>query len=203
MANSDASFGLRPVRHRNGAPYNGAANPYYVPSSYATALFIGDPVKTTGTSNTAEVSAPGAGNFPAGSLPEINRAGATGDITGVIVGFAADATSLENQYNPASTERIVFVADDPELMFEVQEDSDTSTLAATSVGLNANVIFTNAGSTTSGQSGAELDSSTAATTATLQLRLERLANRADNEVGANAKWLVSILQHSALNSTGV
>jgi len=52
MANTDAPFGLRPIRHRNGAPYNGAFNHYYVASSYATALFVGDPVVKTGTSNT-------------------------------------------------------------------------------------------------------------------------------------------------------
>lgn len=44
MANIDAPFGLRPIRHKSGAPYNGAVNPYYVASTYATALFIGDPV---------------------------------------------------------------------------------------------------------------------------------------------------------------
>ena len=44
MANTDSPFGLRPIRHRNGAAYNGAANPYYINSTYATALFIGDPV---------------------------------------------------------------------------------------------------------------------------------------------------------------
>ena len=66
MANTDSPFGLKPIRHRNGAPYNGAANPYYIPASYGTALVIGDPVIKSGTSNTAEVEAPGAANsFPA------------------------------------------------------------------------------------------------------------------------------------------
>ena len=76
MANNDTPFGLRPLRHRNGAPYNGAANPYYIPSSYATALFIGDPVIITGTSNTSAVKVPGVGDFAPGTLPEINKAGA-------------------------------------------------------------------------------------------------------------------------------
>mgnify|MGYP006137790821 CR=1 FL=1 len=44
MANVDRPSGLKPVRHKSGAPYNGAANPYFIPSGYATALYVGDPV---------------------------------------------------------------------------------------------------------------------------------------------------------------
>ena len=55
MANVDTPFGLRPIRHRNGAPYNGAVNPYYLRSDYAVATFIGDPVVKTGTSNLVAV----------------------------------------------------------------------------------------------------------------------------------------------------
>lgn len=208
MANADAPFGLRPVRHRNGAHYNGAANPYYVPSTYATDLFIGDPVIVTGTANTSRVALNDGDHgtqFPAGSLPEVNRAtaGAGNDITGVIVGFGASPSDgLEKQYGPASTERVVWVADDPDLMFEAQEDSDGGALSETDVGQNIDLVA-GSGDTTYGMSGWELDSSTAATGSTLQCRIERLANRGDNEVGTNAKWLVSILQHSMRNKTGV
>ena len=45
MANTDAAFGLRPVRHLNGNPYNGAYNEYPIPSGYSTDLLPGDPVK--------------------------------------------------------------------------------------------------------------------------------------------------------------
>lgn len=204
MANTDFRFGLKPVRHRNGAPYNGAANPYYVPSTYATALFVGDPVIITGTSNTAEESAPGIGKFVAGTLPEINRATAAGGnyITGSIIGFGADPTNLERKHNPASTERIVWVADDPDLVFEIQEDNDGTALAATSVGLNADLVYTHAGSTNFGLSGAELDRSTANTTNTLQLKIMRLVNREDNEIGDFAKWEVMINLHTQRNTTG-
>jgi hypothetical protein len=44
MANSNAPTGLTPVRYASGAPYNGAANVYFVPASDSTALYIGDPV---------------------------------------------------------------------------------------------------------------------------------------------------------------
>jgi len=195
MANTDAPFGLRPAGHRNGAPHTGAVNPYYIPASYGTALFIGDPVVKTGTANTAEVSGPGAGNFNVGTLPEINKATA-GDgnaITGVIVGFSSDAD--DPVYNAASTERIAFVNDDPDAVFEIQADG---AIAATQVGLNAVLIYTNAGDTNTGLSGAELDttSDVPAADASNQLTIQRIVNRQDVDTTANTKVLVKINNHT-------
>lgn len=193
MANSDTPFGLRPVRHRNGAAYNGAANAYYVPSTYATALFIGDPVVKTGTSNTAVVDGHGVG-----TLPEINKATA-GDgnaVTGVIVGFAPDPDNLTRIYNPASTARVVYVCDDPDVIFEIQADG---AIAATQVGLNAVLIYTNTGDTNTGRSGAELDttSDAPAADASNQLTIQRVVDRADNEAGsAYTKVEVKINNHT-------
>ncbi len=50
MANVNSAFGLRPVRYLGGGPYNGACNTYVALASYATNMFIGDPVVVTGTS---------------------------------------------------------------------------------------------------------------------------------------------------------
>lgn len=193
MANNDTPFGLRPVKHRNGAAYNGAVNPYYIPSSYATALFVGDPVVKTGTSNTAVVD-----DFGIGTLPEINKAtaGDNNPITGVIVGFAPDPDNLGRIYNPASTERIAYVCDDPDVVFEIQADG---AIAAAQVGLNAVLIYTNAGSTTTGLSGAELDttSDVPAADASNQLTIQRVVNRVDNEAAsAFTKVEVKINNHT-------
>lgn len=203
MANTDSPFGLKPVRHRNGAPYNGAATPYYIPASYGTALFVGDPVIKTGTSNTAEVTVPGAGKFNIGTMPEINKATA-GDgnrISGVIVGFAALPTDLSKAHNAASTERVALVADDPDLVFEVQADG---AVPAASMGLNANLIFTHAGDTTTGLSGVELDttSDAPAADASNQLLILRAANRDDNDTTlTHAKVEVMINQHTENQGT--
>jgi hypothetical protein len=201
MANSDARRGLIPRKHSNGAPYNGSARAYYVPSSYATALYVGDPVvRVAGGSNTSAFR-----GHKAGTLPQINKATAGGSnyVTGSIVGFDLDPSNLDKSYNPASNERIVYVADDPDLIFEIQEDSDGGALGAADVGLNANLIFTHSGSTATGYSGAELDSSSAATTATLQLKIVELIDRADNEVGTNAKVGVTINLHTQRYATGI
>jgi hypothetical protein len=194
MANSNAATGLWPKRYRNGSPWMGACRRYYHPATDSTALFIGDPVIIAG-------SADGDGT------PTATRATAAsaGRITGVVVGFDPNPTINAAGYGAASTAFYVLVADDPALLFEIQEDSVGGALAATSVGLNADLIAAS-GSAATKQSGFMLDSSTAATTATLQLRIIQLEQRADNVIGDNAKWLVAInlpTETGAAGSTGV
>jgi hypothetical protein len=193
MANTNAPTGLRPVRYRSGAPYNGACNTYSVPASDGTALFVGDPVIIGGSAD-------------ANGVPTILRATAAGGayISGVVVGFEPLRTDLTVLHRAASTLRNVFVADDPALIFEIQEDGIGGALAVTDVGLNVDLIATQAGSTATGKSGWSADTSTKATTNTLQLRIEGFVQREDNEVGvANAKILVSINLHQSRNLTGV
>lgn len=195
MANSDAPFGLRPVNNGGSSAGNGRVRAYFVPASYGTALFIGDPVVVTGTSNTA---AAGEGSsFAAGTLAEINKAtaGAGNRIAGAIVGFQVTADTLSHSYNPASTARVVYVADDPEQLFEIQADSGAA-VAATDIPNNADVIFTHAGSTATSLSGVELDTSDISAAATGQLTILGLAKRPNNELGTHAKLLVKINYHS-------
>lgn len=194
MANANSPFGLKPVRYASGAPYNGAANRYFVPASDTTALFYGDPVVINGSGDPAGV--PGA---------IIATAAGAGRITGVVVGFEPTRTFETLGYRPASTAMYIYVADDPTLLFEIQEDAVGGALAVTDIGLNADLIA-GAGSTYTKQSGWQLDTSTKATTATLQLRIDGFQQRVDNEVGANAKVLVRInlpTQTGAAGSTGV
>jgi hypothetical protein len=200
MTNSNTPYGLIPVK--NSPFVEIPKNYYYIPASYATALFKGDPVIKTGTSNTANVLGDQR-PFAAGSLPEINRATA-GDgnkITGVIDSFLANPTNLNVAYNPASTERVAIVADSPLQEFETQEETAGTPLAATSVGLNANIVFAESGSTVTGLSGAELDTSTPATDATFQLKILRLVDAPDNAIGQHAKWRVKINNHTEANAT--
>jgi hypothetical protein len=184
MANASNPRGLVPVRRFSGGSYNNALRRYSAPSSYATSLFVGDPVVKTGTAD-------------ANGYPEVNAATAGGNITGVVVGFE-DVASMTLGYGAASTTRAVLVADDPELLFEIQEDAVGGALAVTGIGLNADLIAA-AGSTTNKTSGWMLDTSTAATTATLQVKIVEFQHRADNEVAsAGAKVLVKINKHTEL-----
>jgi hypothetical protein len=204
MPNIDAPFGLRPIRHKSGATYNGAVSPYYIASTYATALFIGDPViRVAGGSNAAAVTVPGAGSFNIGTLPSVEKATA-GDgnrITGVIVGFSPLPTDLSKNYNPASTERVAYVCDDPDVVFEIQADG---AIPAASVGLNAVLIYTHSGSTTTGLSGVELDttSDVPAADASNQLLILRAVNRDDNDTTSTwARVEVMINQHTESQGT--
>jgi hypothetical protein len=196
MANTSAPSGFTPRRYRNGSPWMGACRTYYVPSSDATALFIGDPVII-------------AGGADAAGVPTVTRATAAtaGRITGVVVGLrpGGNGTLIPPKYRAASTAEYVLVTDDPALLYEAEEDSVGGALTAASTDLNIDMIAA-AGSTYTGQSGFMLDSSTAAVTATLQWRLVELQQRVDNELGASAKWLVAInlpTETGAAGSTGV
>jgi len=191
MANSNTPFGLRPIRHINGEPYNGSATRYYVPASDSTALYIGDPVII-------------AGSADADGVATVTKATAAGGayMLGPVVSVEP-ITRDSTTYREASTARYVWVADNPDLVFLVQEDGVGGALAVTDVGLNADWIA-GSGSTVTGLSGMMLDTSTKATTATLQLRIQGFNQSVDNEVGsANAKVLVTINLHSRRNATGI
>lgn len=198
MANANTPAGLTPLK--NSPFVEIPKNSYYIPASYGTALFIGDPVVKTGTANTANVLTSGK-LYPAGSLPEINKATA-GDgnkITGVIIGFEAIPSNLTLNYNTASTERVAIVADSPLQEFMIQEETAGTALAVTSVCLNANVVFAESGSTSTGLSGVELDTSTPASDATYQLKILRLLDAPENAIGQHAKWRVKINNHTEAN----
>lgn len=187
MANVDTPFGLRPVRYLSGAPYNGAANVYTTASGDATAIFVGDPVILSGTAQTVNGV----------TYADVDQA-ATGDvITGVVVAVLPE-TRDSLIYRAASTVRRLLVADDPGLLFEIQEVSGGTALTTAAIGLNANIVV-GSGSTTTGQSGVELNNATEATTNTLDVQIVGIANREDNAAGEHAKWLVRINRHQYSN----
>lgn len=189
MANGNAPAGLKPVRHRNGAPYNGAANLYFVPATDSTAVFIGDAVKSAGSADAAT------------GVPTVAQAAAGDTLRGVVVGVVPD-TAQSTIYRVASTARYLLVADDPDLEFEIQEDAVGGALALDSVGLNADLVV-GSGSTATGRSGMQLDTSDVKT-ATAQLRILGFVQRADNEfASANAKVRVMINEHELKATTGV
>lgn len=191
MANVNVATGFEPVRPAGGTIQT---NEYFVPSSDATALYIGDPVIIAGSGDTAGV-------------PSITRAtaGTAGRITGVVVGFRPDSNIVANGYRAASTNGYVLVCDDPNQVYEVQDDSVGGDLAVTDIGLNADMIA-GTGSNYTKRSGFMLDTSTKATTATLQWRIIGIQQRNDVEVATNSKVLVRInlpTETGAAGSTGV
>lgn len=187
MANADIPRGLLPVRQLSSAPYNAGLNHYCTAAGDGTAIYVGDPVKLSGTSQTIN------GQI----LRDVDQA-ATGDVIVGVVVAVLPATSDSLIYRAASTVRTLLVCDDPEALFEIQEVSGGTALTAAAIGLNANFVV-GTGSTYTGLSGVELNNATEDTTNTLDLHIVGFVNRPDNEVGEHAKWHVRINRHQYAN----
>lgn len=188
MANANRPTGLSPVRSITGAPFNDQVQLYSIAPAYATALYIGDPVISSGTSDSRGIAG-------------ITLAAATGAIRGVIVGLGtnigliANPQNLDITYRPAAAQSqtwYALVCDDPNMIFEVQEVGTGTPFTAAEVGLNANLSL---GAGNGYVSGWQVDNSGEGTTDTLQVRLLGLAQRQDNAFGQYAKWLVKINNH--------
>jgi hypothetical protein len=177
---------------------------YFVPSGYATALYIGDPVDVISSSNDAN------------GIPAV-QIGSTGSpIVGFFMGIvnggpfqAAPITVTRDLsiYHPASTAQYVLVCDDPTILCWCQDDASTQARVATEwAGRNANFV-SGSGSTTTGYSGYQLQASSVATTNTLDLKIIRPLTQIDNvisataNVGGNAKWLVKMNNHRYAGQT--
>ncbi len=191
MPNANAPFGLKPVRDGASAPYNDGTDLFWVPTTDATVMYIGDPVVISGTADPNGV--------PSVALA---TAGAGNRITGVIAGFNVNPTIVANGFRPASIEAHPIVQHHPDALYEVMANGS---VAATDIGANANLIAGTLGNSYK-RSGWMLDTASMTTTATLQVRIVGLARRPDNEFGANAVLLVRINQTTetgAAGSTGV
>ena len=188
MANIDAPFGLRPIAKVGSAPGGTTGTTKYsIADNQGTAIFTGDPVKYK-NDGTVEVATAGDASC------------------GVFMGcFYTDPTTSKPTFRnhfPASLspgDAIAFVADDPDQLFIAQQDSDGSNLVAADLNLNADLVF-GTGSTTTGMSGVEIDSSTKNTTAALQVRLIDFYDTPSNDATANNSVLVVKINNHQLGS---
>jgi len=182
MANADRPSGLTPIGTLSGADYRGQTRRVVFAAGDAVACFIGDRVKLTGTSNAA------------GTMPVVAQCALTDAAIGVLIGLEPDGSdegSLSKIHRLASTARTGLVAMGGDILYSVQEDSDGGDVAITAVGLNAEIVV-GTGSAITGISGSELDSSSAAGTSTLAVRIHHLIDAPDNELGTNARWAVTL-----------
>jgi len=196
MANVDAPFGMRPVRHLNGNPWNGGTMRCYISASYGTALFIGDPVVLEPLNASRGLTV---------RCPTINAAtGTTGTfIFGVITSFEPNPDNLTQKHNPLSTARYCNVCVDPDVIYHIQDNAD-SAMTKADIGGNCDLEM-NAGSAITGISGVELNSDTQAETAALPIFIIGVADIEDNEFDGSTSthiiWEVLINMHQ-LRATG-
>ena len=181
MANNDKAFGLRPLGNLSGT---GAQKQYgyEIADNQAGAIFQGDLV-----------------TLKDGYILQFNPAAHTAAV-GVFNGcFYNDPTTQKPtfiNYYPGSInitqgKILAEVLDDPSQMFILQNDG---TSAVTDYGKNADIVI-GTGNTVTGLSANELDTSTIATTAALNLKIIGLWDVPNNAVGANAVVVVKINEH--------
>lgn len=193
MPNAVAPFGLRPSSHLMGV-WHGHGRTYHIPSSNGSVFAIGDPVMLSGGADANGVpsivlATAGTTNLVLGSVMSAG---------GKVFGGAAGVNPLGNQdltVIPATktADYYVIVADDPYIIFQIQEDGAGTPFAATEVGLNCSL---KAGTNNGYTSTWVLDNATEATTAALQIKLLGLAQRPNNAYGINAVWNCLINQHA-------
>ena len=187
MANVSYVNGFSPVETFDGTKYNGKVKPYIVGTGDNTALFIGDLVNCAGGVAVVTIQS----DLKGFALPICAQSAATTTTAaGVIVGFEPNRDNLGLMYRLASTQRVVYVCDDPMMILEAQEDGAATPIPLTSGSYNINIIVA-AGNTITGQSGMQLDSYTAATNATFPIRLIRPVPVVNNDNAgslAYTKW---------------
>ncbi len=187
MANVDRPNGFRPVGTLSGSPWQGSVMKCF---SDADNLFKGDVVVQAG-----DGVASGSGAYlnvdrADGANPLVDG----GDIVGVVVGWEPNPSDLGALYHAASSTYGVLICTAPDVICAAQGDS--SALAGAGIGLNYDIITT-AGSTATGLSNMEIDSSSGVATAATPLKLIGVRDMPDMDItAANNEGLVIFNMHA-------
>lgn len=209
MASVASPYGLRPVKLIGGQPYAASTREIKLSTNNSAAIFCGD-----------EIILSSAGNPAAATATPV--AGTTAGVIGVCVGvrYALPAASggafMWGQYLPANaitagySNVYIMVADDPDLLMQVQGSAAFGSLtngAAGAIGKNAALGGFSAGSTTTGNSGVNLvvgaNGASLAATATLAMRIVGVVPGTETDTYPEilVKWNQGV--HSYLFATGV
>ena len=188
MANVDKAFGLRPLGNLS-ATGGQKQYGYEIEDNQSGAIYQGDLVTIVG-------------GYVVKFLPGTHAA-ALGVFNGCnYVDPSSGKPTWKNYYpgsvNITSGKIIADVLDDPNQLFLIQADED---IVQADIGKNADVVGTG-GSSTTGVSSMELDSSTIADTAALNLKVVGLWDVPGNALGDFAVVVVKINEH-LYGSTGV
>lgn len=184
--NPNTPNGFRPVGTLSGSPWQDSVRAFTLDAGHS-AMYVGDLVKMTTD-----------GYLDTFAASNINLMGA---VVGVQVNRGLNAATEHPGYMPANIAGVVYVATAPDIIWEAQEDGDTTPLVLADVGQNVEIIDSG-GSTTTGLSGMQIDSSTKNTTNTLPFRLIGLIDRSNNQLAsvdstkANARWNVVAINHT-------
>jgi len=191
--NTNAPRGLKPVRYMDGSPYTGKTNVYNIASTYNTAIGENDPVAVL-SDGTIGIGV--AGSQCRGVLRGVEYTNTSG-------AFIQSNNWVASTAAKTGTTIKAFVADDPTLLFDVQETNGSSA-AGTALALadrNLNINFVIGAPGTDGVSTTSINNTTENTTATLNLKIVNLSDYPGNAVGSYANWLCTWNTHD-LKSVG-
>jgi hypothetical protein len=193
----DAPYGLKPVNLIGGQGFAGSTRQMKIASNYGTAVYYGDVVK---------YASDGTLNIDSGTT--------TATPIGVFLGVTyTDPNTSQLTFKQSYTASTVasdimaYVLDDPDALFKVAAVSGTTTVAGygrTIVNNNVSLVQ-NTGSSVTGNSKVGILGSSAATTATLPIRVVDVvpdtATASDTYVEFIVKW--NFGDHQYYNATGV
>lgn len=193
MANDNeiaARGGLLPVQF----PFGNYRKTLYKLTTAAVAIYIGQPMTLNASGECAICATTSAASLlgPALGFTDTDKAGIPSSMTALDQG--GFLPSLKNAY--------VVIADDPDQLFQIQEDTGGTALTQADVGARATIIYnTVSGNTTTGYSTAMLDRSTIAANTGGDIQVVGLVDRMNsdgtaNDFGNYAKLLVRIAVHS-------
>lgn len=199
MSNLVGPRGFVPSRYLNGAPWSGAANMYYIPSSDTNQYNVGDAVKSAAGGDT-------------NGIPQVAKiTNGTDTARGIVIGCLAAIPNnpslvgtnldLTIQNIPATKTKAyyVLVVDDPHVLFEIQDDGLS---ALTAAACNKNASYTVTNPTAPQQNSATvLTTASVAVTQGLSLKIIGLVQKPNNSIGAYANWLVMLNQHELMGNT--
>ena len=184
----DKPYGLRPINLIGGQPYAGSTRLLPITNGsvdYNTAIYFGDVVKLANT-GTIEVET--------GTTTVANQ-GVAGIFMGCTYTNPTTKQKTFSQYWPGFasgvTDAQAYVADDPDVLFQVAAVSGTTVVAfysGSSVGNNA-ALVQNAGSAVTGDSAVAIDGASFAATATLPIRIVDVVPATANSSGNYCEFI--------------
>jgi hypothetical protein len=186
MANKNNPFGFRPIVRLGGGPF--AVTQYAKAAADPNPIFMFDLVGHL----TGGVPLPLAEN-PAYNNSRIQAGSQLTPGTSLFLGSTL-------AYGAPSTGSVHPVTDEIDVIYIAQCSGALAITTATHAGKNANTLLT-AGSTLSKQSAHQVDSSTILGTASLDLKIQRIAMIVPNLEGPNAIVEVTINKHAQGQAT--
>ena len=179
MANQDTAFGLRPIGLNGASANTTGVTQYEIANDNTNVIYQYSPVIPLAAGVIDIVGAANGGTVPA-----------LGVLMGVEYVDSSSKKTVFKNYWPGSNNVSVdtnfpvkaFVADNPNQLFMVAADESVTNRATALADVFSNCSLANgtSGSTNTGRSTAELDISTAATTATLFMRIVGLTTDVAN-----------------------